>query len=94
MAVFKMNYWKHSKTTTIGILTTKWDKDAHQPFFMCFRNAFLPHCIQMKQNFQKRTVIKSKYSNLLSLENELLLCLKLPTAPKQICDSKQTHLSH
>lgn len=51
-------------------------------------------CIQMKQSFQKRTVIRSKYSNLLSLENELLLCLKLPTASKQICDSKQTHLSH
>lgn len=35
-----------------------------------------------------KSVVKNKYSNLLSTKNELLLCLKLPTAPEQICDSR------
>lgn len=61
---------------------------------------FLLLHISVKQNFLEKQknppcfVVKNKYSNLLSTENELLLCLTLPTAPKQICDSKQTHLSH
>lgn len=65
------------------------------PFTTCSNNAsFSTPSYLHEAEFSGKALVKNKYSNLLSTENELLLCLKLPTAPKQICDSKQTHLSH
>lgn len=94
MTVLVMSYWNYRKTN-IGDLIMKWDKDVYYPFTIGPNNA--PLCTSSylcEAEFSGKAVVKNKYSNLLSTENEILLCLKLPTAPKQICDSKQTHLSH
>lgn len=71
------------------------NKDVHYPFTTCSDNAsFCTSSYLHRAEFSGKAVVENKCSNVLSTENELLLCLELPTAPKQICDSKQTHLSH
>jgi len=94
MAALVMNYWNYRKRA-IGGLVMQWDKDVHYPFTTCSNNvSFSTSSYLHEAEFSGKAAVKKKYRNLLSTENELLLCLKLPTAPKQICDSKQTHLSH
>lgn len=66
----------------------------YEMYLLPYYHTFSTYSYLCEAEFSGKAVVKNKYSNLLSTENELLLCLTLPTAPKQICDSKQTHLSH